>query len=219
MSRHVKPDCIEPSGHGVQPPDLLRIRPIGVDDWSDVRYVHANAFRTIVAPHVSPDTVAAFLDAVGGPDYVDRLGACDLIGAWLDGELVGTAGWRRIDDQAHLARLEGLYVRPLFTFMGIGSALLALAEGRARDAGCVTFMATVPPVSVPFLLRFGYDIAAHGTGLPDAPFDEPMFLMRKREGASERTTMNSGDDVELDEDGASVLAGTVSRPRALLFGK
>lgn len=219
MSRHVKPDSVEPSGHGVQPPDLLRIRPIGIDDWSDVRYVHANAFRTIVAPHVSPDTVAAFMDALGGPGYADRLGACDLNGAWLDGELVGTAGWRRVDDSTDLARIEGLFVRPLFTFMGIGSALLALAESRARDAGCAAFTATVPPVSVPFLLRFGYDIAAHGVDLPGAPFDEPMFLMRKRVGASERAAMNPTDGGQADDDDADVQAGTISRPRALLFGK
>ena len=56
MSSHVMPDGVEPSGRGVRPPDLLRIRPIGIDDWSDVRYVHANAFRTIVAPHVALDT-------------------------------------------------------------------------------------------------------------------------------------------------------------------
>jgi GNAT superfamily N-acetyltransferase len=219
MSRHVKPDSIEPSERGAPLPDLLRIRSIEIDDWSDVRYVHANAFRTIVAPHVSPHSADAFLDALGGPQYTDRLGACDLTGAWLDGELVGTAGWRRVEDGAQLARIEGLFVRPLFTFMGIGSALLALAEGRARDAGCATFMATVPPVSVPFLLRFGYDIAAHGVGLPGAPFDEPMVLMRKREGAGERAEINWNGDVEADYEDAEVLAGTTSRPRALLFGK
>ena len=119
-----------------------------------------------------------------------------------------------------VARIEGLYVRPIFTFMGIGSALLAHAESRARDAGCTAFTATVPAVSVPFLLRFGYDIAAHGVDLPDAPFDEPLFLMRKREGAGERTAMESGDAVDADDDdGGCTRRRTASRPRVLLFGK
>jgi GNAT superfamily N-acetyltransferase len=219
MRDHVNADGVEPSRHGVRPPDLLHIRPIGIDDWSAVRYVHTNAFRTIVAPHVAPDTVDAFLAALDGPGYTDRLGASDLTGAWLDGELVGTAGWRRLDDRAGVARIEALFVRPLFTFMGIGSALLAHAERRARDAGCVSFTATVPAISVPFLLRFGYDIAAHGTDLPGAPFDEPLFLMRKREGATARPPTGSGDAIDIDDDEADVVAGATSRPRALLYGK
>lgn len=219
MSSHVEAEGVEPSGHGVGPPDLLRIRPIGIDDWSDVRYVHGKAFRTIVAPHIEPRTVDTFLAALGAPDYTDRLAASDLTGAWLDGDLVGTAGWRRVDGSGPIARIEGLYVRPLFTFMGIGSALLALAESRARAAGCRAFTATVPAVSVPFLLRFGYDIVAHGAGLPDAPFDEPMFLLRKREGASERPAMDLGDTTDADDNDIDAAADTISRPRALLFGK
>lgn len=204
MSSHVMPDGVEPSDRVIRPPDLLRIRPIGLDDWSDVRYVHANAFRTIVAPHVAPETADAFMATLGDPGYTDRLGASDLTGAWLDGQLVATVGWRRVDDCDPVARIEGLFVRPLFTFMGIGSALLDYAESRARDAGCVTFMATIPPVSVPFMLRFGYDIAAHGTDLPDAPFDESMFLMRKQDGADDRAPVDAAHD---------------TRPRVLLFGK
>ena len=219
MSSSVEPSDIEPSVHGVRPPDLLRIRSIGIDDWSDVRYVHGNAFRTIIAPHVAPDAVDAFLAALGGPGYADRLAASDLTGAWLDGDLVGTTGWRRLDGSASVARIEGLYVRPLFTFMGIGSALLAHAECRARDAGCVAFTATVPAVSVPFLLRFGYDIAGHGAGLPDAPFDEPMFLMRKREGATARAPIVSGDAVDAGSRDPDAIACGTARPRVLLFGK
>lgn len=217
MSSHVMPDSVEPSGRVVRPPDLLRIRPIGLDDWSDVRYVHANAFRTIVAPRIAPETADAFMAALDDPGYTDRLGASDLTGAWLDGELVGTVGWRRVDDCAPVARIEGLFVRPLFTFMGIGSALLDHAESRAREAGCATFTATIPVIAVPFMLRFGYDIAAHGADLPDAPFDELMFLMRKRDGAGNRVRVDSGDTV--DAAAADDAHVTISRPRVLLFGK
>jgi GNAT superfamily N-acetyltransferase len=217
MSSHVKPDDVEPSRLGVRPPDILRIRPIGIDDWSDVRYVHGNAFRTIVAPHVEPETAAAFLASLGGPGYADHLAASDLAGAWLHGELAGTAGWRRVDDCAPVARIEALFVRPLFTFMGIGSALLAHVESRAQDAGCVAFTATVPPVSVPFLLRFGYDIVGYGADLPDAPFAEPLFFMRKRDDASDRSSDRPGADAAVADDAADLLAGAGVRPRALLL--
>ncbi len=217
MSSHVKPDDVEPSRLGVRPPDILSIRPIGIDVWSDVRYVHGNAFRTIVAPHVEPETATAFLASLG-PGYADHLGASDLAGAWLHGELVGTAGWRRVDDFSPVARIEALFVRPLFTFMGIGSALLAHAESRARDAGCVAFTATVPPVSVPFLLRFGYDIVGYGADLPDAPFDEPLFFMRKRNDASDRPSDSPGSDAAGADEAADLLAGAAARPRALMTG-
>ena len=107
----------------------------------------------------------------------------------------------------------------MFTFMGIGSALLAHAENRARDAGCGAFTATVAPVSVPFLLRCGYDIAAYGADLPDAPFDEPMFLVRKRDGAGARRSGGSGEDAAAAAEAMDELAGATARPRVLLFGK
>ena len=80
MSSDMGLNGIEPSAH-VRAPDLLRIRSIGIDDWSDVRYVHGNAFRTIVAPHIAPDAVDGFLATLGGPGYADRLAASDLTGA------------------------------------------------------------------------------------------------------------------------------------------
>jgi GNAT superfamily N-acetyltransferase len=107
----------------------------------------------------------------------------------------------------------------MFAFMGIGSALLAHAESRARDAGCVAFTATVAPVSVPFMLRFGYDIAAHGADLPEAPFEEPMFLMRKREGAAMREPIVADDSVDADNHDTDAVAVGTSLPRVLLFGK
>lgn len=200
MTSHVKPDDVEPSGPGVRPPELLRLRPIGIDDWSAVRYVHDNAFRAKVAPHVEAETVEAFLQSLREPDYADRLATGDLTGAWLHGELVGTAGWRRVEEGASVARIEALFVLPLFAFMGIGSTLLAHAERRAREAGCVSLTATVPAVSVPFMLRFGYDVVGYGTDLPDAPFNEPSFFMRKRCDAREHATG----------------AGAADRPRVLV---
>lgn len=183
MSSHVKPDGVESNGEGAGIRDLLRIRPVEIDDWSGVRYVHGNAFRTLVEPHVTPETAEVFLMSLTEPGYVDRLIDSDMVGAWFDGELVGTAGWRPAEGRPGVAQVEGLFVRPLFTFMGIGSTLLAHAEGRAREAGFAAFAMTVPAVSVPFLLRAGYEVAAHGADLPGAEHGEPMFLMRKREDA------------------------------------
>src|SRR5690349_16385453 len=105
MTSHVKPGDVEPTGLGVRPPEYLRIRPIGIDDWSAVRYVHENAFRTNVAPHVEAEAADAFLQSLREPEYTEQLAAIDLTGAWLHGELAGTAGWRRVDAGAPVARI------------------------------------------------------------------------------------------------------------------
>jgi GNAT superfamily N-acetyltransferase len=197
MMSHVKPDDIEPSGLGVGPPEFLHLRPIGIDDWSAVRYVHDNAFRSKVAPHVEAETVEAFLQSLREPDYADRLGTGDLTGAWLHGELVGTAGWRRVEEGVPVARIEALFVRPLFAFMGIGATLLAHAERRAREAGCTSLTATVPAVSVPFMLRFGYDVVGYGADLPNAAFSEPLFFMRKRNDARDQPSGEPAADAAI----------------------
>jgi GNAT superfamily N-acetyltransferase len=168
--------------------ELVRLRPIDIDDWSDVRYVHAGAFRTFIGPRIASHHAEEFMSALAAPEYAERLGACDLTGAWVDGQLAGTAGWRATTDDGRVARIEGLFVLPLFTFMGLGSLLLAHAEARARRAGCVAITALATCHAVPFFLRSGYDVYSQGPGISGLPRDMPGFLMRKQQsGASKRT--------------------------------
>lgn len=171
---------LESSDEGTPPLpvyDLLRLRPIGIDDWSAVRYVHDTSFRTIVRPHVALHVDDAFTTLLDGPDYVDQLRGCDLIGAWLGGELVGTAGWRPVGDDGQVAEIEALFVQPMFTFMGIGTTLLTDVENRARRSGCTAFMTMATPASAPFFERLGYRIA-EPSGIA-AGSDTPVLVMRK----------------------------------------
>ena len=188
MSSVVKSEDVAASGPGAPAGapvhDLLGIRPIGIDDWSDVRYVHGRSFRSIVRPHVAPDLVDAFTAFLDEPCYADQLRSSNLIGAWLDGKLVGTAGWRRASDQGQVAQIDGLFVLPLFTFIGIGSALLTHAESRARAAGCTTFTTMATSASMSFFERFGYVTGGHGASLTDKRQDTPVFLMRKQDRAA-----------------------------------
>jgi GNAT superfamily N-acetyltransferase len=174
-------DDVEPYEEGVRAAELIQLRPIDIDDWSDVRYVHGKSFSTIVGPRASQQCVEDFMSWLGTPAYVDKLRAADLAGAWLDGQLAGTAGWRPLDTRGRVARIEGLFVAPLFTFMGVGSLLLAHAEARARRAGytCMTALACAP--SAPFFMRAGYDVYAQGHGVSEFADDMTMFVMRKQE--------------------------------------
>lgn len=181
------PDDIEPSEEGFRAAELVQLRPIDIDDWSDVRYVHGTSFHTIIAPRAPQRSVDAFMSWLDTPAYVEKLRDADLTGAWLDGQLAGTAGWRPLDAHGRVARIEALFVQPLFAFMGLGSLLLAHAEARARRAGyaCITALACAP--SAPFFMRAGYDVYAQGPGVCEYADDMAMFVMRKQ-GTAARTT-------------------------------
>ncbi|MFN3744538.1 MAG: GNAT family N-acetyltransferase [Hyphomicrobiaceae bacterium] len=184
MSCRASPDDVDPSALGACPAELVELRPISIDDWAAVRYVHKAACRTGFGPRISPRCIEAFMAMVDTPAYMDRLQGSDLVGAWLSGQLAGTAGWRPVAGQGHVARIEGLFVQPLFSFMGLGSLLLAQAEARARKAGYGAITVLAPANAVPFFMRLGYDIYAQGAGVSDLPSDMPVSVMRKREPAA-----------------------------------
>jgi GNAT superfamily N-acetyltransferase len=160
-------DAAEPSEEGIRAAELIQLRPIDIDDWSDVRYVHATSFRTIVGPRASQRAVQDFMSSLETPAYVEKLRGADLIGAWFDGQLAGTVGWRPLDGDGRVARIEGLFVQPLFTFMGIGSLLLSHAEARARQSGYASITALACAPSAAFFMRAGYDVYAQGPGVCD----------------------------------------------------
>jgi len=82
-------------------------------------------------PHLTADSLTAVY-AEGHPQGLRFLAAYD------DGHCLGVAGWRLV---ANTHRLRELYVDDLVTTAsarsrGVGHALLAELEGRARAAGC-----------------------------------------------------------------------------------
>jgi GNAT superfamily N-acetyltransferase len=196
MSSQAHSAGVDPRGRTHRTEDLLRVAPIGLDDWSAVRYVHAMSFRTFIAPRVTHQFTDDFMAQLDAPTYVDRLRGSDLCGAWIDGELAGTVGWRPLDGRDRIAVIEGLFVSPLFAFMGIGSALLAYAENQARHAGYDAFMATVPLASASFLMRFGYEISAQMPPRGSEPDDVPVFVMRKSDADVDDATGNTQSHFE-----------------------
>lgn len=136
--------------------DPIRLALIGLDHLSSVRYVHATAFRSLIAPCLEPEQASAWLHAFYSSAYTERLVATALMGAWVDRELVGTAGWSPSPDTASSARIGDLYVLPMFGGHGIGTRLLAATEKSARQSGYATVRATVPLVSEGFFAAQGY---------------------------------------------------------------
>lgn len=159
----------------------LTIRPLGVEDWSNVRYIHATSMRFHAARVLSEDEIVAFGAFVYSDAYAAQMARLSLLGAMIGGELVGTAGWSFGDDSASGARISGLHVRPLFTRLGIGRELLRATEDAARAAGFDSYSARAPLNAIPFFERNGYVITSHGMYPMRPDSGLPVAFMRKSE--------------------------------------
>jgi GNAT superfamily N-acetyltransferase len=159
------------------------IRTVGIDDLSTVRYIHSSAFRMLASAHVSEREIEAFTDHVYSPAYTDALVDAQrngqLYGAWLGSELIGTAGWSPADDAGVLARVRSVYVRPLFSGLGLGSRLVQATEDHARHAGFDAYVIRAGIHTVPFFSQLGYQITSHGVQALGGKVSLPVAFMRK----------------------------------------
>jgi ribosomal protein S18 acetylase RimI-like enzyme len=67
--------------------------------------------------------------------FEERISASSLFGAFVDGELLGVAGYRRQDGakESHKAILWGMYVRPKGRNCGLGEALIEAIVAHASS--------------------------------------------------------------------------------------
>jgi GNAT superfamily N-acetyltransferase len=154
-----------------------------LDDWASIRYVHSTSFRLLSASFCTPSEIDAFTSFVRSQTYTGRLMRENLHTGWLGDELIGTAGWTPADDSGTQARITSVFIRPLFTRMGLGRCLARDAEARARAAGFERFSARVTLNSVGFFERLGYDVTSYGTHTVLGDQTMPVTYMRKRTGA------------------------------------
>lgn len=138
----------------------LSIAPIGIDDFSPLRHMHATLLRTQTADVLSETEVATFIRLVYSPEYTDMLMQEEVYGGWIDDELVGTASWQANGDDGAVARIGWIFVRhPRF---GIGRRLLTEVEARAQHCGFDQLAVSATANAVPFFERMGYRIASRG---------------------------------------------------------
>lgn len=163
----------------------VRVAPIGLDDWAAVRHVHALAFERLAGPYLDTDEIVAFKARVATPEYTEDLQSENLIGAWVEQELVGTAGWRPTDDAGTSARITSIFVHPMFARLGIGSHLLAEAERSALRAGFSALAARATPNAVSFFELNGYEVSSHGVSHIASENYVPIAFMRKLAGQPE----------------------------------
>ena len=100
----------------------------------------ANCFREIRLEAVkeNPQALGSTFELENQLDvawFADRLGNSHVMGAFRDGELVGTAGFAIQQGQknAHKGRLWGMYVRPGSRKLGVGRLLVSAVLDVARE--------------------------------------------------------------------------------------
>lgn len=177
------------------------IRPIGPDDLADVRSLQATSLQRLGAQSFTEEEIAAFTSHVYSLDYTDMLSEAirrrQLLGAWFGGELVGTAGWTAGDGNLSAARICWVFVRPLFSGVGLGTRLVEAAEAGARRAGFRTLSVEATSNSAEFFSGLGYEITSHGVRMLTPGQSLPVAYMRKT--LSEKADHLVGRDEAADE--------------------
>lgn len=164
----------------------ITIRRIGIDDYSNVRYLHTRAMAAQSVDALSETEIAAFVAFVNSPAYSDCLLAEDVFGACIDGQLVGTGSWQVNGDDGRTARISSIFVDPMFGRLGIGSRLLAEVEARAAQSGFGQFGVSSTINAVPFFEKLGYREASRGVRAMGPACSVPVAFLRKSVSRMER---------------------------------
>src|SRR5262245_4540383 len=162
--------------------NAVAVRRVGLDDHAQVRYLHARAMRAQCGDALSDGELAGFLTFVDSPAYSDLLRTEEVHGAFIDGQLIGTASWLANADDGETARIASVFVHPMFARLGLGGRVLAEVEGRASQSGFDHLGASTIVSAVPFFERHGYVEASRGVKAFGGECWLPVAFLRKRIG-------------------------------------
>ena len=157
----------------------FEIRCVDLDHWGEVRDLHTFVFRRLTAPPLESGQRAAIITHIQEPEYTLTLQTHDLVAAWFDRHIVGTAGWVPFDERKSTARIASVCVSPLFRRLGVGRRLVEAIEERATLAGFHNFTVRVFPPYTGFFETLGYARSSQGVQSFGAQNDLPVVFMRK----------------------------------------
>ena len=133
------------------------IRETVASDADAIQALHNHSFERLCAAHHSPAQMRAAAETfmlldrrllTSGRYYVTE----------TPGRSIGSGGWGRDQRDAALAHVRAVYVHPEFLRKGVGRRLVALAEERAKQAGCNAFAADSSLNAVAFYAALGYRV-------------------------------------------------------------
>jgi putative acetyltransferase len=168
---------VDGKGHGLA--KTVSIRLVSLDEYANVRHLHARSMANQSAESLAQTEIDAFLSLVRSPAYSDLLRLESLYGAFLDGQLIGTASWQVNGDDGQAARISSVFVDPMFMRLGIGGRLLMEVEGRAFQSGFNQLGISATLNAVPFFERAGYQVASRGVKNLAPGCALPVAFLRK----------------------------------------
>lgn len=160
-------------------PDLT-FRAYDGGDLAVVRALHRVSFAALADRHYTPAQIAAHDALIAEEAYAADLARSHLTVAEApDGELVATAGWIALADEAQTARIRKLFVAPALARRGLGRRLLGQIEDAARAAGYRDFFLRAYLNAVPLYEASGYRADHRGVMSLPGGSGMPVLFMRK----------------------------------------
>lgn len=127
----------------------LPIRPAHINEIATLTQIRRRAILTLAAPTLGQEEAQRWA-AAAAPDRVQR--ALEQHQVWVAEWMGAAVGWVEVVSD----HITGIYVDPQHAGQGIGSALLAHAEGAIQAAGYPTVRLEASWNAEEFYLRRGY---------------------------------------------------------------
>ena len=158
----------------------MKIRPATVEDRDAILRVHAEAIRRGASTRYSPQQIAAWVAFPAPEGHEAELRSGHVFVAEEGGDIIG---YGRFDSDT--GEVEATYVLPEAQGRGVGSALLAESEARARRAGFDSIHVSTSLNAVPFYARAGFEPQVERLyELPGGRHLECMFMIRQLKAPS-----------------------------------
>ena len=184
--------------------DMIKTRVSTVDDFASIRYLHRLSVKVLGTAYHSDLELAARMALIETNQYAKELYYQKLHTAWIDNELVGTAGWTEHDPEEKSAYITSIYTHPLFAREGIGQMMLERAETSARKAGFTKLMVRANLNASSFFTAKGYELIIHDTEAAGTDIFLPVAIMHKEvtalvDGQKEEKTNKQPEEEEVSD--------------------
>ncbi len=153
---------------------VLSIRGVRFEDVPAILRLIEGAIEHGCRDHYDPAQRRAVYIGYASNLFIDAVGPFETIAADLDGQIAAVA---QLDVAS--GGLRALFVDEHFQGQGVGQALLAAVEERARAAGCSHLVGAMSLNAVRFYTRAGFQTHAGPERLLTAGIRVPVVRMRK----------------------------------------
>ncbi len=180
--------------------DIITVKKSTIDDFASIRYLHRLSIKVLGTAYHSDLELAARMALIETNQYATELFYQTLQTAWVENELVGTAGWSVHDPEEKSAYITAIYTHPLFAREGIGNMMLEKAENSAREAGYTKLMVRANLNACSFFTAKGYELIIHDTEAAGTDIFLPVAIMHKEVTALVKDTNGKTQEMAQKEE-------------------